>query len=127
MAPTIHTRTTTPFLSKRNFATINIKNPLMDKGFIGTLIGCIVAGIVLLAIVLLILCLYREGHPFEKSRGKRRRRKAVIEEEEAETEESDTLELLSEPSKDGSSSKLSGVPSLPKPVVIIAEQKELPL
>jgi hypothetical protein len=53
----------------------NITNPLSDGSFTQTIVGCVIGGILLMVIITLILCLYRDAHPFEKCRGGRKKRK----------------------------------------------------
>lgn len=97
-----------------------MKNPLKDKEFTRTLIGCIVGGAVFLIIIFLVLCLCREGRPFEKCRGKRLRGHTV-KGRKADRDEKTTLETMSESNTMGSS-KLLGTPEKPEPIVINAGQ-----
>lgn len=116
MASAILNRAKAIFFIRRDFGTINVKNPLGDKAFIRTLIGCFVAGILLLVIVTLLLCFYRENHPFDKCKG-RRRRKAV------EDEEKDTLEMTSDPSTESLTSKVFSTSERPKPIAPVVKKE----
>jgi hypothetical protein len=54
----------------------SLNNPLREPNVIKTLVGCILGGVVLMVIITVILCLYRDRHPFDKC-GCRRKPKTI--------------------------------------------------
>ncbi|KAF2430721.1 hypothetical protein EJ08DRAFT_218905 [Tothia fuscella] len=106
-----------------DMSAININNPLQDKSFTGTVVGCLVAGIVILVLVFLLLCLYRDGSPFRRCCGGWKGKK-----EESGTGpdgegKSDGSEISSRPSTSSSPSKGSVSPlSTPEKDVVVVQK-----
>jgi hypothetical protein len=60
--------------ASHSFSNVPFNNPLKDPNVIKILVGCIAGGVVLVVIIALILCLYRDRHPFDKCGGRRKRK-----------------------------------------------------